>query len=400
MKITFLYQYFGTPAGSWSTRVYELTRRWVDAGHEVTIITAPYPKSDISSSKFIEHRVYEGIKVIIINSGDNNLLPKGKRVLKALIFAFTASFYHLKTKCDICIASSGPITIGIPALIGKCILQKPYVFEIRDLWPSGAIELGLIRSKYISWLGKKFEKMCYSHSNYLIPCSDGMRDDIGERYPLARSLVIPNACDIEFFDQEIEFQFPEWYDPKKKHFIYTGSIGLMDACLEIVYGTYELEFKEDIQIVIIGRGSEENLVKAEISRLGLDNYIKVLPLMPKKYLIAWYKIAYASFVLFKDYKILSTSSPNKMFDSFAAGIPIIQNTNGWIKNLVMQSNCGLNVLSNNPKEMAKAITFLTKNNDKRNEMALKSKELAISHFSRNKLAELYIQKLIEIVSIK
>jgi glycosyltransferase involved in cell wall biosynthesis len=89
-----------------------------------------------------------------------------------------------------------------------------------------------------------------------------------------------------------------------------------------------------------------------------------------------------------------------MFDSFAAGIPIIQNTNGWIKNLVMQSNCGLNVLSNNPKEMAKAITFLTKNNDKRNEMALKSKELAISHFSRNKLAELYIQKLIEIVSIK
>ena len=61
MKIIFFYQYFGTPNGGWSTRVYELTRRWVKEGHKVTVVTAPYEKSDIKADGFISHQTIEGI---------------------------------------------------------------------------------------------------------------------------------------------------------------------------------------------------------------------------------------------------------------------------------------------------------------------------------------------------
>ena len=75
MKVTYLYQYFGTPSGSWSTRVYELTRRWVKKGVEVTVITAPYDKSDIKPKGFIHSTHIKGVKVIVINSGDSNQYP-------------------------------------------------------------------------------------------------------------------------------------------------------------------------------------------------------------------------------------------------------------------------------------------------------------------------------------
>ena len=72
MKILFFYQYFGTPKGSWSTRVYEFTRRWVKEGHEVTVVTAPYEKSDIRATRLIERQDIEGVKLIVLNLPDSN----------------------------------------------------------------------------------------------------------------------------------------------------------------------------------------------------------------------------------------------------------------------------------------------------------------------------------------
>ena len=57
IKITYLYQYFGTPKGSWSTRVYELTRRWAKKEVDVTVITAPYDKSDIKPQGFVSTQI-------------------------------------------------------------------------------------------------------------------------------------------------------------------------------------------------------------------------------------------------------------------------------------------------------------------------------------------------------
>jgi len=142
LKILVFYQYFGTPSGSWSTRMYEFTRRWVKSGHDVTVVTAPYEKSDIKSKGFISNTNIEGVNLIVINSGDSNRDSFMKRGFNALLFSLTACKMALTEPCDVVIASSGPITIGIPALVAKWFRGKKMVFEIRDLWPMGAIELG------------------------------------------------------------------------------------------------------------------------------------------------------------------------------------------------------------------------------------------------------------------
>lgn len=399
MKITYLYQYFGTPKGSWSTRVYELCKIWFEQGAKVTVITSPYDKSDIKVNKLITKREIDGINLIIINAGDSNRYSIAKRVYKALLFATLATYYAIRVKSETVIASSGPITIGIPGLLSTLFSKKKLVFEVRDLWPSGAIELGLIKSKILKNVFLWFESVCYSKSAFVVPCSKGMEMNIRNRFPKLETLVIPNACDIELFSKiDIGFQFPNWLKQNDKILLYTGSLGLMDACDEIIHGFNLLQNKTNVKLVFIGDGSERKDLEELVSSYKLENTVFFLGLIPKIEVVQWYKRALISFVVFKNYPILSTSSPNKMFDSFAAGVPIIQNTKGWISDIINDYKLGFNVESNNPESMMMAINDSIQNADLLFSYGQNVKKIAVEKYNRNTLGLTYLKKLNESIT--
>lgn len=386
MRILIFYQYFGTPRGSWSTRMYEFARRWVNRGHQITVVTAPYEKSDIKAEKFITKKEIEGINLIIINSPDSNRKSTFKRAINALIFSAVSVWYSMTLNFDVVLSSSGPITVGIPALIAKWIRRKKMVFEVRDLWPQGAVELGKIRSIFIIRLAYFFEKVLYKNSALVVPCSVGMLNAIHERFPSLNTLVIPNASDVDLFSPR-GFQLPNINDVK--YFIYAGSLGLIDDCGQLIRAANKI-VRNDIKFIIIGEGSERKYLE-EYSKSNPN--IIFLGLLPKVEVVSWYQKAWASIVTFKDTLVLHTNSANKLFDSFAAGVPVIQNTQGWIKDLFEEEECGLSVPQNNPEKFAEAIVNLADNASLRNKFAQNAFRLAINMFNRDILAEKYIKAI-------
>lgn len=392
LKILLFYQYFGTPKGSWSTRAYELTRRWVKEGHDVTVVTAPYDKSDISAKDFITHRKIEGVNLIIVNSGDSNRLSTPLRALRAIRFACVSSYYALFQSYDILISSSGPITIGLPMILAKVLRRKRTVFEVRDLWPAGGIELGLIKAGWQARLALWFEALCYKKANLIIPCSPGMEASINKRFPEKSTLVIPNASDPEIFEIQ---------PTKPKHvpssigdnaiFLYAGSLGLMDDCRQIVSAMSLLK-NQEISLVFVGDGAEREELQRQAEKTGNPN-IHFMGLIPKTEVAKWFSIATASFVTFKDFDVLHTSSPNKMFDSFAAGVPIIQSTRGWIKELVEEKQCGINVLPDSTEDFSKAMKLLVVDKVLHKQMASNATKLAKTEFNRAVLAQKYLAGL-------
>lgn len=399
--IVIIYQYFGTPAGGWSTRVYENAKVWVQKGIKVTVITSPYYKSDIKPNGYISRQIIDGINLIVINSGDSNKINLVRRIIRAISFAFIASFYTILIKSDTVIASSGPITVGIPGLAAKLLARKKLIFEVRDLWPSGAIELGLIRSKFLQWIGLKFEKICYLSSDLVVPCSVGMDADIIRRYPQVVTLTIPNACDPELFNASVPSEhLPDWAkDPANKVFIYFGSLGFMDACDEIIRGYYLVEKRKNIHIVFLGDGADRESLIVLSESLGVKSNVHFQGLLPKNKLSSWLKISVASFVVFRNKPVLSTSSPNKMFDSFAAGLPVIQNTGGWIKELVEKNCCGLTVEPENPESMASAISrFALMDSEELDLMKQTALSLAMNDFNRKNLADLYLESIAKLAA--
>ena len=393
MNILYIYQYFGTPKGSWSTRTYELGRRWVAAGHKVTIITSPYDKSDIRAEKFVERQDVEGIELIVINSGDSNRFSLLTRIYRALLFSIVSTYYTVKTPADVVIASSGPITVGIPGLIAKWFARRKMVFEVRDLWPQGGIELGLIRGAFKQRLSYWFEALCYRNASLIVPASKGMERSILDRFPEAKTLVIPNASDLSLFGVDHVYEYPNYVKKDNRILVYTGSLGLMDSVGEIVEGFSCVSNRDSMHIVIIGDGAERQVIEARTRELGLDGHVHFLGLVPKYEIAAWYRVAWASFVVFKDHPVLGTVSPNKMFDSFAAGVPILQNTHGWISELVEETGCGINVQPGVSRSMAAAIESICSNEEHREKMSGAARQLAETRFNRDELTKEYLDAL-------
>ena len=394
MRIIFFYQYFGTPKGGWSTRVYEMTKRWVSQGHHVTVITSPYDKSDLPTGKGLTSKyTYEGIDVIAVNLPQSNKHSKLRRIYTFVMFSIVATFIGLSKRSDVVIASSGPITIGVPGLLVSFFKRKKFVFEVRDLWPDGAVEAGLLKNTFLKKVCYYFEGLFYRNADLVVPCSPGMEASINARYPEVRTLSIPNASDTALFTNPVDFTLPA-YAAGKNVFVYTGSLGLMDDCMQLVKAAHEVQKRgwDDVLFVIIGEGAERGELETYVANHDLQN-IMFLGLMKKLEVIGWLQHARAAFVVFKDLKVFQTVSPNKMFDAFATGIPIIQSTQGWIKDLLEECPAGITVSPHSPAEFADAIREMIDNTARYEQMKDESANLARNRFDRDILSNKYIMAM-------
>jgi glycosyltransferase involved in cell wall biosynthesis len=116
--------------------------------------------------------------------------------------------------------------------------------------------------------------------------------------------------------------------------------------------------------------------------------------MPKSETVAWLSNCELSLFTTLDNEVQDTCSPNKIFDSFAAGKPIIQTTRGWIKELVEQSNCGINADPRNPEDFAKKINYyFNLETEKKEQMKKAALKLAKNQFNRDLLSIKYINIL-------
>ena len=387
MQIVYFYQYFGTSKGGWSTRVHEMCKRWVAEGHQVTVVTTPYDKSDIERFKGITKQFnFDGINVIVLNFLQSNKHSKLKRIVRFIQYITMATYYVFKLKYDVAIASSGPITVGFLGLIAKKIRRKKFVFEVRDLWPAGSIELGIIKGNFLKNAAFWFEEKCYKNADLIVACSEGMKQDIEERFHYQHITVVPNACDTHLFFESKVRDIPAEFQGKRL-ILYTGSLGVMDHCMQIMWAAKKFDIKKypDVQFVIIGDGVERQMMQQYAAEENLS-HVSFLGLVPKTEVVEWLRKAYCAIVCFKDVPILNTVSPNKMFDAFASGLPIVQTTQGWIKQLLQGEQCGLTVPPDAPQEMANAIETYLDDPSLRQMHGENSHRISLTRFNRDKCA--------------
>jgi glycosyltransferase involved in cell wall biosynthesis len=396
LKILYFYQYFSTPQGSWGTRVYEFASEWVKKGHEVTVVTSIYSKSDLKADKFIERQNIDGIDVLIVNVLIDNKQPFLKRILTFLLYSVWSSWYALRLPADVVIASSGPISVGIPGLVAKYLRGRKLVFEARDLWPEGAIELGLLKNRIFQKLAYWFEKRCYKASSLIVALSPGIKSNIEMRYRHNKVISVTNAANIELFSTPLAF--PGTPGIKSKSYaIYTGNIGEVNNAAWMLEAARILKVKSEnnIKILIIGDGQQKSWIISEIDRLKLDNLL-VWDLMPKSELVALIQHALVSLVPLKGTPVLDTSSPNKFFESLAAGVPVIQNTNGWMRDFLEKYQVGFTISPDNAEALADCLLNLSGQREILASMGARGEVLARELFDKRVLADKMLSGLCEI----
>ncbi|MDA7566602.1 glycosyltransferase family 4 protein [Flavobacteriaceae bacterium] len=390
MKIIYFYQFFTTPKGSYGTRVYEFTKDWVELGHQVTVVTSVFYKSDIKANGLIDIQYINGVKLIIINIKTSNKNSFLKRVFGFITYSLISSYFAFTEKFDIVISSSPPISVGIPGLIAKLFRSKKLVFEVRDLWPEAPIALGFLNNRYLKKFFYYFEAYCYKNADLIIGLSPGIKQNIEKRFKNKKIISVTNSVNFDLFKNKLK-NVPE-YLIGKKYAIYTGNIGEVNNSELLFRAAVKLKKigRKDIIIIMVGDGQIKDQLIFKSKKIET---ILFLDMVPKNELFGLVKNSFCSLIPLADISVLDTSSPNKLFESMAAKVPIIQTTNGWIKQMIGKLNCGFTVDPSDENILVEKLIYLADNNKVSKKMGLSGFLYAKDHFDKTKLSKTIIDTI-------
>lgn len=387
-KVLIFYQYYSTPQGSWGTRYYEFTRRWVRAGHDVTVVTSIYDKSDLVPRGFVTRFEVEGAKILAMDLVLSNKHGALRRLWIFLLYSLLSCWWALVLPADVVVASSGPITVGVPGLLAHGLRRKPLIFEVRDLWPEGAIQTGMLRAPWAIALARWFERLCYQHATTVVALSPGMASGVRDVAPEARIVTIPNAADLDLFHPGHPVPDAVRRAAAGRFVVlYAGTLGRANGTTELVDIAAEMARRgaHDVDIVVIGDGAERGEMERLARERGLDR-LRFLGKLPKTDVAAWHEAASLTLCLFKPFPVTGTCSPNKLFDSLAAGRPVVNNTNGWMAEMLARTGSGLSYTAGDVAAAADLILSLRDNTPFRLAMGETARATAERVYARDRLA--------------
>ncbi len=401
MHILYIHQHFATPAGSTGTRSYEFARRWVMARHKVTLITGQYDIGGLKATGSLhEKQRVEGINVIIVGSKYSNKQSYLRRIMSFLSFCFLSIYAGLRTKnIDVIYATSTPLTVGIPAMVIKWFKHIPFVFEVRDQWPEIPVELGIITNKLLIRILLWLEKTIYESCSSIVALSpgqaEGIRKILGEEKQIT---VIPNSCDSDIFNPEIEGlavrQRKGWKD--KFVLLHAGAMGKVNGLDFIIDAAEMLKDDSDIIFVLIGDGNQKSSLESRVKKIGLTN-LEILPSVPKWELPEFYAAADIGLVIIGNYPIIEHNSANKFFDSLNAGRAVLLNYSGWQKKILEENQAGFGCNLCNLDEFIEKVQYLNSHRQQVEQMGQNARRLAIEKFNRDELAKQALELISSVI---
>lgn len=400
MKIVYLHQYYRTPSdvGSAGMRSYEFSKRLAAKGHTVDVVTSRMDAGNGQSRWEVTHEV--GANVHWISVAYDNSMSSLQRIGSFLKFAVLSAFrsVQLAKGADVIIATSTPLTIAIPAVIASWVRRVPLVFEVRDLWPDAAIQTGFLKGKVPIWLARQLERFAYANAARIIALSPGMEAGVVavSKKHTGRITMIPNCSDLDRFGASVQSSEIGMMDRFEGKFVcsYFGTLGYANDLGFMVEVAKKLRDAkvDDILIYLVGQGRDREMLDQAIIDNELTNVVVDGPYPPA----LAPEIAARSNVcltLFRDLPVLHTCSPNKFFDSLAAGKPVVTNMTGWIAGLVAEHECGYAVTPGDAAGFAKRLIELKDDPDVVDRMGENARGLAEAEFSRDAMFTKFEQVL-------
>jgi glycosyltransferase involved in cell wall biosynthesis len=397
LDVLYFHQYFATRRRSTATRSYELARRLVERGHRVTIVSRDTRRLESGrdeepQGRLLGRETVDGIDVLYLNVPYANQYPKPVRLASFTAFTVAATVAGaLERKPDVVFASSTPLTIGIAGLATARMKRVPFVFEVRDLWPAVPVSLGALKSVSAVRSAEWLERQLYAGSARIVVCSEGTLEELRSRGIQEEKLVlIPNAADLDVFRPDVvdeEFRDGHGLDGRFVA-LYAGAMGPANGLDQLVDAADALRRWGDqrVTIVALGDGGERPRLEERARELGLTNLL-FLPPVSKEELAGIVGAADVTLTIFAPFPILETNSPNKFFDSLAAGKPVVVNLDGWLRRLVEENDAGVWVPAGNAEALAGALSTLSANPDGVARMGRNARSLAEREFGRDEMAD-------------
>ncbi len=398
MRILYISQYFHPEIGATTNRAAAIATELCKRGHHVVLLCEMpnHPAGVIFpgyKGKLFCREDFHGIPVIhlpVIASPRKNFL---NRILMYLSFSVSAAGYIMfrRPRYDLIYVSSPPLFVALCGLLSKLLFsRRKFVFEVRDLWPDSAIELGELNNGMLIRFSTALEQRAYRKSDLVIAATDYIGKIIQTKgTPAEKVFVNRNGVDsvvLETFAEKESRPAGALFTA-----IFAGNMGVAQN-LETVIRCAGILADEPIRFVFIGGGPGKAKLQQLSRSLQLDK-VEFRDQVPKAEIGKALSAADCGIVCLKDLPVLSGALPVKIFDYMAYELPIVCGIRGEAADVVNEAGAGIVVMPDDPQDMAEALRKLMREPHTCSTMGKSGRDYVLSRFQRSQLAAALVSDL-------
>lgn len=390
MKITVVYQYYQGHNAPGHSLVYELTQHMA-ADHDVSVVSGEAGYMDRTRNPMPWYRrllrkeqdgAVQVLRTYTYVEKKRNVLG---RILNFISFSISCPLALLSIrKPDIVLASSPPLMPMFTTSLVCKLRRIPFVIEVRDLWPSSAVEMGVLRNRQMISLMSWMERFLYNHSNAIVALTEGIRKDIVDRgWPSEKVEVV--TCGVDFDRLYPDAQGREQVRARhgwngKTIVMYFGALGVANNMPVILETAKRLVNRDDLLFVLVGDGAKKNETMARLAAERLCN-VQVLDPIPKDQARHYLSAADIGLTTLLDIPLFHGAIPTKLLDYMACSLPVLCGIRGEAEQIMSQGRAGYCFEPNDSEALATLVEELAQSPDKRAAMGEAGLAYVRQHFS-------------------
>ncbi|MBX7257568.1 MAG: glycosyltransferase family 4 protein [Candidatus Hydrogenedentes bacterium] len=406
MKILLLSQYFPPEFGACAARNSEHAAEWAAMGHEVTVLTTfpNYPSGIVDEryrGKLYTRETRDNYRILRTWSYATPNRAVWKRGLASVSFmlcAFLGGILACRGN-DVIIASSGPFFVGPLGYLLSRLTGAALVFEVRDILPQQAVDVGMIRNKVIIRVLEAIENFLYRAASAVVVVAEASRCTlISKGVPAQKCFTIENGILPQLFapgcaGDDVRAQHG-WSDD----FIamYIGVHGVSQGLFTLLDAAKLLEKEEKIRFVFVGDGAAKPALQEYAHTHGIRN-VEFLPVKEHKDIAAYYAASNACLVPLLKGAYFQINIPSKIFEIMASSRPIVLGAEGQAREIIEKSAGGLAVQPESAEEFASAILRLLNDRSLAEHLGENGRSYVLQHHDRRAKAALYVRLIEEVL---
>lgn len=378
MNILVLCPHFAPDVAPTGEVMTAITNELVALGHRLHVVTAlPW---------YLHHRVQDEWRGRLARREKTSWgsvtrvhpFPTDKTNIPARALAF-AGFTALsgavgmfpRGRVDAVMAMSPPLTLGPAAWAIARARRAPFVFNVQDVFPDVAVQLGVLRDPRVIGATQQLERFVYRRADAVTVLSEDLADNVGRKLgapigqPPKKVRVIPNFVDtaaITMGERDNSYR-AEFGLVGRTVVMYAGNIGLSQSLELLLHAAAEFaEDRPEVVFVINGGGSA--LAGLQRDAAHLPN-VKFVGLQPKARLATVLAAADLHVVPLKA-GLAASSVPSKLYSILAAGRAVLASVDEGteVGKTVQLAGAGRSVPPENPTAFVAALRELLADPDR------------------------------------
>lgn len=369
MHILFLTDNFPPEVNAPASRTFEHCREWVRLGEQVTVITcAPnFPRGEVFAgyrNKLWQEEHVDGIRVIRVWTYITANEGFSKRILDYISFMVSAVFAALFVrKVDVIIGTSPQFFTACAAYAASVLKRRPWIFELRDIWPESIRAVGAMNESRLLDLLEKVELFLYRKATAIISVTNSFKKTLIARGVDGNKIsVVTNGVDSSRFAPR----------PKDEQLVtklglngkfvagYIGTHGMAHALDTLLDAAKLLAAKGDgdrFKILLLGDGARKEALKDRASTEDISNVV-FIDTVPKDEVVRYWSVLDASIIHLRKTDLFTSVIPSKLFECMGMAIPVLHGVEGESADIVEQTGVGLRFEPENAEALCESMRKL------------------------------------------